>query len=67
MMLLSLILLPLGLVLMLKPAWVIKHSGNPQLRAGGEMRKKWNEMEFEVMGGLITVFAIYLLVHSWHS
>jgi uncharacterized BrkB/YihY/UPF0761 family membrane protein len=46
----------LGVAHILTPDWFIKHSG---VRKGGELLTEWNRIQFQLLGAILTAFALF--------
>jgi hypothetical protein len=56
-----------GIACLVSPDWGIKHFGSIHLRAGGDLRREWNRVQVQLVGGVITAFVLYLVFHIVHG
>jgi len=52
-----------GIGCLVNPDWGIKHFGSISLRTGGELRREWNRVGFQIVGAVMTAFVIYIVFH----
>jgi len=50
-----------GIGCLVSPDWGIKHFGSIHLRAGRDLRKEWNRVQVQILGGVMTALVLYLV------
>jgi len=56
-----------GIGCLVSPDWGIRHFGSIHLRGGGDLRREWNSVQVQLVGGVITAFVLYLVFHIIHG
>jgi hypothetical protein len=54
----------LGIAHIVNPDYFIRRSA---VRKGGQLLTDWNRMSFQLVGGIVAAFAVYILWHMFRS
>lgn len=57
----------IGIGCLINPDWGIRNLGSAYLRGGGKLKREWSRIGVQIMGALMTGFAIYLVFHLIHD